>query len=231
MTRFILVKPKGPTTLRPWERLVALAFGAAAIAFSLILFARPQTHSTQEFQRNHEGNWTSSDKTEKTSRVTEPLAVLALGAIALLFALNGRRLYRFSVAGTNWDTDEGNGTKQQGLALLKVPGVAKKLATEPESETQESPVLATSSPAAIVEREGEKFEVYSLNDLPTQVLGDALSKWPKDDSRPGSVADFKCALRKGGRGNHPWLLQFKGKRELWVSYGGKGKEGPTVAFD
>jgi hypothetical protein len=230
MTQQEPVNRKRPATLKAWERWAVLAFGAAAIALSLILFNRPQLHSTEEFQRNHEGHWTSSEKNEKTSRVTEPLAVLAVGAIAILFALNGRRLHRFSVGSTNWDTDDGEKAKQIAEELLRLPGVAKKLAAELKHGAQQN-VPAASSPAAIVDRDDEKYEVYSLTELPTQVLGDALSKWPEGESRPSSVADFKCALRKGGRGNHPWLLQFKGKRELWVSYGGKGKEGPTVVFD
>jgi hypothetical protein len=178
--------------------------------------------------RDSSGDWTVTDKSGETPRVTEALAVLALGALGLLFALNGRRVYRLSIGNNALDTRQEE-MEQRAKPRLDNPKTIEKLDKD-LGPSAAAPIVAASAGTTVI-RDGKPYQVLGLYDLPPEVVGDALSHWPTDDSPPKNAAELTFALRRKGRGNHAWLLQFKDKRELWVSYGGQGKDEPTVAFD
>jgi hypothetical protein len=83
----------------------------------------------------------------------------------------------------------------------------------------------------ILRDEVQVFE--SLDAVPTPVLAALFDAVPELGKRPG--ARFVSAKRKRGRGNNPWLFEFRLPDEAvktWrVSWGGQGKRSATVNRD
>lgn len=213
-------------TLNIRERWGFALLGVCALVWSYHLFDCAQLHRSTETVHNRKGDWTETEKFEEVPRVTEPLALLLIGSLGLIIALNGRRIYSLSIGNNTIKTAPE--VKIKADQALERPETVEALDKELEPNA-DAPFAEPEAGTTIV-REGKVYRVYGLYDLPSEVIGDALTHWPKDESPPKNAADLVFALRRDGRGNHSWLLKFKGKRELLVSYGGKSKEVPTVRF-
>lgn len=77
---------------------------------------------------------------------------------------------------------------------------------------------------------GEPHVVHRLTDVPMRVIGDLVDYW-KESGLQGrwTLGRLEYALRRPGRGNHPWLLQFRDEDHLWkISYGGRSKLDATI---
>jgi hypothetical protein len=63
---------------------------------------------------------------------------------------------------------------------------------------------------------GEPHVVHRLTDVPMRVIGDLVDYW-KESGLQGrwTLGRLEYALRRPGRGNHPWLLQFRDEDHLW----------------
>jgi hypothetical protein len=72
------------------------------------------------------------------------------------------------------------------------------------------------------------YGVYEIAALPEDVIKDLLNNWPSEAGAKPTSYDFEWALRKRGPGNLPWIIKFRGRRTVRVSYGGQGKRAPTV---
>ncbi len=74
---------------------------------------------------------------------------------------------------------------------------------------------------------GRKLALYQPEVVPLRVIADLIVQW-RAEGRDGRwrVGNLDWAVRAVGRGNHPWLLQFKDDLVVWrVAYGGRGRVG------
>jgi hypothetical protein len=72
---------------------------------------------------------------------------------------------------------------------------------------------------------GVELEFVETPEIPLRVFGDLIERWRKD-GRGGrwTVGNLEWAAREPGRGNHPWLMKFRGSDHVYrVAYGGHGK--------
>ncbi len=83
-------------------------------------------------------------------------------------------------------------------------------------------------PRSVIPGAEEDYGFYEVDGVPDSVVLASLRKWPPTMGTKPSRATFEWALRKRGQGNHPWLLKFRDRDVVRVSYGGQGKRGPTV---
>jgi hypothetical protein len=181
-----------------------------------------QTHQLNKTttEKASDGTWKSVESPVDTQNLTTSASILA--ALLLLYAINGLRVVRFSAGKVSLDTlsdEEANRTVSQ----VKSIDPSAELPIEPKLPPPET----TASPE-IVQTEKGKFERYQLSEVPPPVIQAALADWPEDNLPPKDWTDFMFALRKTGRGNHPWIIKFRDRMPVVVSYGGQGKEKPTV---
>lgn len=208
--------PKLSTASRWIAGIVGVLLIGASIAFAYF----PPTPSTVEHDH----------KDAQVKRVTTPtdlssvlITVLLSGVGLLLFALNGYRFTRLSAAGLSADSDAvAEGARKQ---LAQTDDQAPSIAIDKSSEADPRP---TQAPASTVEANDSEYAIYTLDDVPSKVIQDALSSWPPDQPRPASLAEFEFAARKKGQGNHAWNLKFRGLPLVEVTYGGYGKQTATV---
>lgn len=75
----------------------------------------------------------------------------------------------------------------------------------------------------------EREMKYALDLVPLHVMCDLLSNWPEDVAQPADLSAFEFAARRRGRGNHRWIIKFRGLEAIRVAYGGYEKKQATVA--
>lgn len=74
---------------------------------------------------------------------------------------------------------------------------------------------------------GRTLALYQPEAVPMRVIADLVAQW-RVEGRGGRwlIGNLEWAVRAVGRGNHPWLLQFKDDPVVWrVAYGGRGRVG------
>jgi len=173
-----------------------------------------------------------------TNVSAEPTSVvLALIGIAVLLAilgLNGRRLANVKLPGGIEATALAEEKKAITAAVLANPSLLNETEQAPVtgSSAQDSdPSTTDSLPSETVKVGGVELGVYRLDDVPTTVVRDLLSTVVKEHRLPEHFAlDFVARkLAKGNPRNSMWLVKFRQDTKIWkVSYGGRGKSGPTV---
>jgi len=170
---------------------------------------------------------TASDGSWKI--ITSPLddSTLRIGSgifasVLLLYAMNGLRIVRFSAGNVSMETLP----ETQAQHVLDDVKSVDPSADEPV-DPKTPPPESTAAPEIVRTAKGP-FEYYRLPQVPARVLHDAIAGWPLDDPKPTDFTGFEVALRKTGRGNHPWILKFRDRVPIAVSYGGQGKGGSTV---
>lgn len=163
------------------------------------------------------------------------VALLGVAALFIVVALNGKRLLSVKVAGVEAQMAGASESAKRALAGKDVEdtkgaGAGKPADTAPEGTTP------ASQPAQTITIGNIEYELFSLEDVPTRVMKDALEGIAKPapngagDVPPGTLGRLEFIARKSGRGNHPWLLKFRDLDQTWkVSYGGQGKGEATVA--
>lgn len=165
----------------------------------------------------------------RVSRETRDLSTIAaiplVASFALLFfILNGLRITRFFIG--NLGADTRNTEDAVASASKNLSDDVKKAEVVAEGESPE----AITQPRSVVSNSTRSREeaVYLLQDIPPEVITDALAHWPRDLPKPQSLSELEFASRRIGRGNYPWTLKFTGIQPVKVSYGGYAKEGATV---
>ncbi len=164
----------------------------------------------------------------KSTRSVADLATIAtaclLGGTALLvYALNGVRLVRVGLGSL---VAEGSSAAESATKYYAHPPTESVQEVNAEGEPPEP----TEPPAKQLFADDDEMAVFELQDVPLRVILDALQKWPSSAGRkPETLADFQFAVRKRGKGNHPWILKFRDCTPAKVSYGGRGKAEGTVA--
>lgn len=213
--------PDGKDELSLCTRICLALVAALVLAYSALLAYEPPV------RRSNERDWTGNViKRVAADADTTSLSIAVFTAAALLgfYSLNGVRMHEIQ-----W----GGGAVSSKPKVTHPPDkeTAEKLKPEPELDSG----IASDVPQPVAEgqqvetREGETFTVFGLTDVPAQVISDAIASWPADNSsKPVTLESFEFALRKPGKGNNPWMLQFRAKRPVKVSYGGQGKAVATV---
>jgi hypothetical protein len=163
-------------------------------------------------------------RTSAPSDLSSIVIGLALaGAGLVLYGLNGYRFTRVAAGtvGANSEAFAEEAKKQ----IAADPGEANAITIDRSATPDPSP---TQAPTATVEANNEAYAIYELNNIPSQVILDALGSWPEGHNKPTTLADFEYASRKKGQGNHSWQLKFRGVPAVIVSYGGHAKGTATV---
>lgn len=209
-----------PQMLSTAARWLVGVIGVALIAASALLVYFPPAPSSVE--RNAED--------EQVKRISVPtdlssvfVTIVLSGAGLLLFAVNGYKFTRFSAAGVTADSEAVAAEAKKQLSASADD--TQKIEIDKTSEPEPKP---TQPPATTVDAQDEAYAVYTLVDVPAQVVQDALSGWPNEHRRPSTLAEFEFASRKRGKGNHAWQIKFRGSPPVVVTYGGFAKGEPTV---
>lgn len=209
-----------PPMLGAAARWLLGVIGVALIGASALLVYMPPEPSTVE----------RDSKDVQIKRVSAPtdlssvfVTVVLAGAGLLLFAVNGYKFTRFSAAGVTADSESVAAEAKKQLSADA--GDTPKIQIDRTSEPEPKP---TQPPATTVDAQDEAYAVYTLIDVPAQVVQDALSGWPDEHRRPSTLAEFEFASRKRGKGNHAWQIKFRGSPPVVVTYGGFAKADPTV---
>jgi len=206
------------------ERRVMGLLGTGLLVASLTV-ASPIALPSESWTTDAFGARTRSDYSrESVVRTPEFLALLAGGLLLILVSLNGRRISRVKIRDMEFDSCQGAAGKELAKHLRP------QLSTDSEVEEAPKEVLPAGSAIAVESiGEGDDVGIYSLDDVPARVISDAIANWPDDAGvAPANVAEFVVAIRRFGRGNHPWFVEFKNRRPVKVSYGGRGKDESTV---
>lgn len=79
----------------------------------------------------------------------------------------------------------------------------------------------------------QDFYLLKRDDIPLSVLSDLVIGWQSANLQgKWTVGNAEYALRRIGKGNHPWFVIFRDsseQRRLWrISRGGQGRAEPTV---
>lgn len=205
--------------LESWPRWCAATLGLILIGIAFFILYNPP----DKFESEHTGNGSLARSTNSSIDVSTPfIAVFTAGFAVFLFALNGLRFTKVSAPGL---TAEMVNPQKKAFEHFKLPADDR-----PESEVvldKMSPE-PTEVPSSYLNAADGQYAVYKLTELPIAVITDALTSWPGNAAKPEDLSGFEFATRKTGKGNHPWMLKFKGARAIVVSYGGKSKTGSTV---
>ena len=122
------------------------------------------------------------------------------------------------------------GCLQRRLARLSPEDVGGEDEEDEAAEGTLPPEPGEAPATSTVHIGGKDHVVHDLKDVPLRVVADLVGQW-ENEGRQGrwSLGQLEYALRRLGRGNHPWLLHFRDENLLWkVSYGGQGKQKATV---
>jgi hypothetical protein len=172
--------------------------------------------------------WDEHGSMVKSIRAVSDLSgivtALTISGVALIaYALNGVRLLKFGAGSV---VAEGSSAVQRFKAHPPSEAEAKTVSPPKADEVEEQEVEPTRNPAAVL---NEDMAVFELSDVPSRVIGDALTNWPSvAGDRPSNLAQFEYASRRQGQGPHPWILKFRDRPEVRVFYGGRGKRDATV---
>ncbi|WP_167539415.1 hypothetical protein [Thioalkalivibrio thiocyanoxidans] len=203
------------------QKVAGCIVAAVVFLIAIVVWVNPPVQVVTEYSR--EGDILGV--TERDFDATTPFTILTIGALIIVgYVLNGLRFSRISAAGVSAEA------KDAGQAAEKYYLESEGAREEEEVSVEEkaSPE-ASEDPVQYVQQEDGDYAVYPLEAVPVTVIGDALSNWPEDVSKPDDLSNFEFATRKTGKGNHPWTVKFKGRKAITVSYGGYGKSGATVA--
>ena len=208
------------TTFERWALgLVGVAAGAGAVA----LWLHPGTRKVLA-PACPPGQWSVDVSADPTSLI---LVLLGISALLLVIALNGRRLASLKLPGGIEATSLEQEKKAVEQAVASKVNLLSDATPAPSSTDAARPAPPDASPSASVVVGGVDLGVYRLDAVPCAVLSDLLKAKVSDLPRLFAV---EFVARKSGRGNHPWLIKFRGDDRIWkVAYGGQGKDGPTVA--
>jgi hypothetical protein len=208
-------KPKkNQWKLSGWWRFGLSFAGALLIFLSIAIYTTPP--SRLEWQKVDGGATTTTGR--QADPTTLAVSLLSMGVIALLFAANGLRLRSGSKDHFEFGPSDDDVRKAQETerAQSTTPGKT----ADKQIEGKDSP----EPKGAAIKTVGDDA-VFEPEDVPITVFTDLLTEYPDAIEKP---ADIKFALRKTGRGNHPWRLTHIGGQVYTVAYGGRGKEGASV---
>lgn len=209
-----------PPKLSTAARWVSGLLGVALIVASATSVYFPPGPSTVE----RDAKDVQIKRTSTPTDLSSAFITLALSGVGLLlFGLNGYRFTKFSAGGVSADSESvaEEAKKQISTETEDTPKIAIDKTSEPDPRPTQAPVTT-------VDAQDEAYAIYTLANVPSQVIQDALANWPTDHSKPGTLADFEYASRKKGKGNHAWQLKFRGTPPLVVTYGGFAKGDATV---
>jgi hypothetical protein len=167
--------------------------------------------------------------------------VLVAGIILIVVGLNGVRFGRVTVGSFGVEgSDEKQAAQQFSDAIpaeaLKEAVEGTKQVIEEASHTaevttplsvevQESDLIPTKDEIETIPLPGVgRLPVYPLVAIPLRVLISLFVEWPfRPEELPKDLSEFEFALRKMGKGNHPWIIKFKNiEQPIVVSLGGGG---------
>lgn len=207
-----------PEKLNRWEKGITGFLGLLLVASAAaIAYFPPAPLTIKKDSKNLQVSSTSTPSDPSTLT----LGMMLSGIGLFLFSLNGYRFTKFSAAGVSAESSLIREKARQEL-IENMSGAEHITIQDRDSPS------TTTSPLAIVTAKDAEYEIYSLADVPSKVIEDALSQWPTPQVKPTSLAEFQFASRKAGKGNHAWQLKFTGYPLVEVSYGGYGKKNPTV---
>lgn len=219
----------GATTIEhlgTWERVGILAAALAVGALTVCLLVAPGRSLVIE--RDSKG--VTQRSTE--SPVDRSGAILLFGGAAVFLAfvgLNGLRLTAFAFGPVSGESK----SSEVKAAEAYASGDQRVVEVDvPAGDLHEEEPAPAAAPQGSVIISGEAEAVYPVAAVPTRILNAVLGNWPFGDiARPNDLSTFEFAIRKTGRGNHPWIVKFRDAPAIRVSYGGKRKSGATVAAD
>lgn len=161
---------------------------------------------------------------ESSADMTTPFTVVFVAASGfLLYVINGYRITKLAAAGVEAVAAPSAAERADKYVTTESPDAA--VAT---NEVQNESPEPTEAPSKVVTANGDSYSVFELSDIPFTVIADAIGNWPDEAPKPNNLADFEFAMRKHGKGNHPWIIKFNGSPPVKVSYGGRAKTSSTV---
>ena len=202
-------KSLGGTLHWTW-RIALVLFGIASMLLSVALYDSPPLRVTA----TGVGTPGESRQTAPADPTTYSVALLTLGGLCLLLGVNGRKISRLSSGGVDMDGP----TDEQVADDAKHAGVDVKKDEAP-------PPAAVARPESTFTKDGEEYQVYEPEDIPTTVIEDLRGA---DKPPIKSLGDVSYGFRRIGQGNHAWFVKTKRGTTLQVSYGGRGKDSETV---
>jgi len=162
--------------------------------------------------------------TSQVARTEITALCIVTGSVLFLFCMNGTRLSKFTIGSVSAESRPAEviaadqaarkGTKLKEIAVIDNPSEED---TQPKAPEAGNAILSQTA-----------LSIYSRDAVPARVLQDALDAWPDESTRPTNLSMLEFAARKPGKGNNPWILKFSGSAPVRVSYGGRGKDDPTV---
>jgi hypothetical protein len=196
------------TLLHLGWRIALGVVGVGMVALSVIVYANPPLRWSSEQAGTTPAKVTST----QAEATTYSVALVGIGAVALLLAANGLKLVSLSNKDATFATDPDRGNVNELKAesaknTVKVPGE-----DAPEPKGKAAKVVGDDS-------------IFEPEDIPIQVLADLLKDNP-DAIR--TAADVEYATRERGKGNHPWYLKLTNGESYKVAYGGRGKSEGTA---
>jgi hypothetical protein len=206
--------------LNKTERILAAMLGLFFLAAAGFIFWQPPLRTQFEISSAENSKFSFSNPETQTL----VLALLICGIVLCPFAINGVRIFRLGFKDYSVDGAPPNPAEVRDVLAKNVD----KLKQENQAADDQIPEPAAIITPTVNDASGEPFSVLKTSDLPDVVLKDAFLNWPSSDSPPKNLSDLDFALRKKGKGNHPWILKFQGKKPVVISYGGQGKTAPSV---
>ncbi|MCI0639045.1 MAG: hypothetical protein L0Y70_08215 [Gemmataceae bacterium] len=222
--------------LTPREQKCLIAIGVVCLVLAALLLWSPPRSSSQT-QRGQQ-------IVETTIQDSQPTGVVVLlagaGMAFILLALNGLRLSKFAfgpVSGEMPNDVEQFAKKLENEQKFRDP--VEEITGDLTPTQEKAP--APEEDAAITANFGgnDKIGVYLLEQVPVAVLFDLIQEWEqvektfagwteREKQKPYDFSDFALAARRKGSGNHSWLITFKTRPPVWVSYGYRSGDKSTI---
>jgi hypothetical protein len=154
------------------------------------------------------------------------VSVLAVSGFAFLVLCTIGKLGRVGIGPLEADFREDPKEFVENLPRDTLRRLQGEEEAEPLPPGEIGEPVPAGNPVETIRTEEGSLSVYPLTSVPPRVLGDLFSKWPEGQPLPKDLSTFEFALRKEGKGNHPWVVKFAGDDTLLVVSRGKG--GPKV---
>jgi len=213
-------------SLNLMERFATLAAAAFMLWLSLTLVLYPQMHRKEE--RDSKGQITKLIIEQVDHK--EVSMLFATSSLILFFwGINGLRLAKLTVGSVSAETNSPE--VQAGQKFADKESAPKEVALqEAASEIVDNPQVKESGTVAT--QDGPEA-VYSITSVPAAVLEDLFKNWPTEfaEQKPKDYSTFEFAIKKRGKGNHPWTVKFADLPAFKITYGGQGKGVATVAHN
>jgi hypothetical protein len=170
----------------------------------------------------HIGNLPSPGRTELITAGEASLALLfaAAGIVVFIVAAMGVLPNRIGAGGSRGFQMEFDQQR------IRNELAEKQMSNEPVPEgpmadLEEAPEAVGPSVTEATDKDGKRVAVFKLEEVPTQVLCDLISKWDEKElgPKPYDFRAFDYATRGIGKGNHAWWIKLKGRGAFWVGYG------------